>query len=100
MESNFLSAQAHQYRNGCFEIRTVSSVLMPDDFERLIDATWKTGMKDDPKLHKIVHVDDIPLGPSGKYLELSSDLFVDTEPTALGLDHGLATRQAVALFDA
>jgi hypothetical protein len=73
--------QVHQFRDGRFELRIVTPAPMPDDFERLIDAAWKVGTQDDPKPLQIVRVDDIPLGPSGKRLDFSSDFFVDAEAT-------------------
>lgn len=79
MLSTLRRYQIHQYRNGNFELRVVSPVPMPDKFHRYVNETWEKEIVDNQSRLDIVAVEDIPLGPSGKRLDFTSDYFDDIE---------------------
>ncbi|HIC80547.1 MAG TPA: phenylacetate--CoA ligase family protein [Kiloniellaceae bacterium] len=65
--------QAHQSRDGRFELRLVTAGPMPAAFFERIEADWAAGCAPAPPPLTIRVVDEIPRPPGGKFRDFTSD---------------------------
>jgi phenylacetate-coenzyme A ligase PaaK-like adenylate-forming protein len=82
MLANLRRYQIHQHRDGRFELRVQVAAALPDEFGKLMRDVWRQHGFESQGPLEIVTVDDIPLGPSGKRQDFTSDFYDDQGASA------------------
>jgi len=67
--------QLHQFRDGSFELRVVAAEGLTPAFEAHMEQAWRDASDPSCPPLRIVRVDEIPLPPSGKFENFTSDFF-------------------------
>jgi len=80
--------QLHQDHDNSFVLRLAVAAPLPVEFAERISAAWREAAADLGWSLKIVEVDDLPLGPGGKFQEFTSDHMPKPDSEVPAGDHG------------